>query len=58
MPRDARAEAEAEFDNVAVPRDFDQVELPFRERGDARLIRSDGDGVVVGREEPGGADPA
>jgi len=53
MPREARAEAEAEFSNVAVPRDFDQVELPFRERGDARLIRSDGDGVVVGRETPG-----
>ena len=58
MPRDARAEAGAEFENVAVPRDFDQVELPFRERGEARLIRSDGDGVVVGREEPGAAGPA
>ncbi|HWH14307.1 MAG TPA: ribonuclease Z, partial [Miltoncostaeaceae bacterium] len=33
MPRDARAEAEAVFPRVVVPRDFDQVEVPFPERG-------------------------
>jgi ribonuclease Z len=32
-PRLARAEAEAVFDRVLVPRDFDQVEVPFPERG-------------------------
>jgi ribonuclease Z len=33
MPREIRAEAEAVFPNVLVPRDFDQIELPFPERG-------------------------
>lgn len=33
MPREVRAEAEAVFPNVIVPRDFDQVEIPFPERG-------------------------
>jgi ribonuclease Z len=32
-PRDVRAEAEAVFAPVLVPRDFDQVEVPFPERG-------------------------
>jgi ribonuclease Z len=32
-PHDIRAEAEAEFDRVVVPRDFDQIELPLPERG-------------------------
>jgi len=32
-PRDLRAEAESVFDRVLVPRDFDQVEIPFPERG-------------------------
>lgn len=32
-PRDLRREAEAVFDRVIVPRDFDQVEVPFPERG-------------------------
>jgi ribonuclease Z len=32
-PRDVRAEAETEFARVLVPRDFDQVEVPFPERG-------------------------
>lgn len=33
MPREARAEAQAEFPDVVVPRDFDQIEVPFPERG-------------------------
>lgn len=33
MPRDIRAEARALFAETVVPRDFDQVELPFAERG-------------------------
>jgi ribonuclease Z len=32
-PREVREEAEAEFPRVLVPRDFDQVEVPFPERG-------------------------
>ena len=32
-PRDVRHEAEREFPRVLVPRDFDQVEVPFPERG-------------------------
>lgn len=41
MPRDARTEAEAVFPHVAVPKDFDSVEIPFPERGRPRLIRWD-----------------
>jgi len=37
-PRDVRREAQAVFPGVIVPRDFDQVEIPFRERGEPRLI--------------------
>lgn len=33
MPRDIREEARAVFADTVVPRDFDQVELPFAERG-------------------------
>jgi ribonuclease Z len=32
-PRDVRHEAEREFPRVLVPRDFDQIEVPFPERG-------------------------
>lgn len=38
QPREVRREAEREFPGVIVPRDFDQVEIPFRERGEPRLI--------------------
>lgn len=37
-PRDVRREAQAVFPGVIVPRDFDQVEIPFRERGEPRLV--------------------
>lgn len=46
MPREIRAQAETVFQNVVVPRDFDQVELPFRERGAPRFHRADDDGVT------------
>ena len=39
MPREVRAEAEAVFPSVIVPRDFDQIEVPFPERGQAHLER-------------------
>jgi ribonuclease Z len=54
MPREARAEAEAEFPAVAIPRDFDQIEIPFPERGEPRLIRAGEDGVSLGRSDPTG----
>ncbi len=38
QPGDIRREAEQELAGVIVPRDFDQVEIPFRDRGEPRLI--------------------
>ena len=38
FPRDVRNEARAVFANTVVPRDFDEIEVPFPERGPARLI--------------------
>lgn len=46
LPREIRTEAEALFAEVVVPRDFDQIELPFRERGEPRLHRADADGIT------------
>ncbi len=40
MPREARAEAEEVFARVAIPKDFDRVEIPFRERGAPELHRA------------------
>jgi len=37
-PREVRREADAVFPGATVPRDFDQVEIPFRERGEPRLV--------------------
>lgn len=37
-PREVKAEARAVFAPTVVPRDFDQVEIPFRERGEPRLV--------------------
>jgi ribonuclease Z len=34
LPRELREEAEREFPRVLVPRDFDQIEVPFPERGE------------------------
>ncbi|HKG36965.1 MAG TPA: ribonuclease Z, partial [Solirubrobacterales bacterium] len=33
-------EARAEFDRAFAPRDFDQVEVPFPERGEPRLVEN------------------
>ena len=33
-------EAKEEFDRVIAPRDFDEIELPFPERGEPRLVRN------------------
>ncbi len=50
-PRDLRAEAESAFARVLVPRDFDQVEIPFPERG-APIVHP----VRSGGPRQGGAD--
>lgn len=42
MPREARAEAEATYERVVVPKDFDWIEIPFRERGEPILHRYEG----------------
>ena len=41
-PKLIKAEAEALHDNVVVPRDLDLIELPFRERGEAVLVKNGG----------------
>ncbi len=42
QPKLVKAEAEALHDNVVVPRDLDLIALPFRERGEAVLIKNGG----------------
>jgi len=41
FPRDVRAEAKEVFENVVVPRDFDTIEVPFPERGDPHLVKTE-----------------
>lgn len=41
-PKLIKAEAEAIHGNVVVPRDLDLIELPFRERGEAVLVKNGG----------------
>ena len=41
FPRDIRDEARAVFENTVVPRDFDTIEVPFPERGDPHLVKTD-----------------
>jgi ribonuclease Z len=52
MPREVRAEAEAVFRDVIVPRDFDQVEVPFPERGAPILHRGERRGAPDATSEP------
>lgn len=40
MPREIAAEARSIFPATVVPRDFDAIQLPFRERGAPRLVRA------------------
>jgi ribonuclease Z len=37
--KEVRDEARAAFENTVVPRDFDRIEIPFPERGEAELVR-------------------
>ncbi|HWT24198.1 MAG TPA: ribonuclease Z [Solirubrobacteraceae bacterium] len=41
FPRDVRAEAQAVFHPTVVPRDFDAIEVPFPERGQPALVKSE-----------------
>jgi ribonuclease Z len=41
FPRDVREEARSVFENTVVPRDFDTIEVPFRERGEPHLVKSE-----------------
>jgi ribonuclease Z len=52
MPREVRAEAEAVFRDVIVPRDFDQVEVPFPERGAPIVHRGERKGAPDVTSEP------
>jgi ribonuclease Z len=41
FPRDVRDEARATFADTVVPRDFDAIEVPFRERGEPALVKAE-----------------
>ena len=41
FPREIRDEARATFENTVVPRDFDSIEVPFPERGEPHLVKSE-----------------
>ena len=41
FPRDIRNEARDVFENTVVPRDFDSIEVPFPERGEPHLVKSE-----------------
>jgi ribonuclease Z len=49
FPRDIRDEARAVFPNTVLPRDFDEIVVPFPERGEPELRKAEA--------EPGVADP-
>ncbi len=39
FPRDIREEARAVFANTVVPRDFDEISVPFPERGEPEIVK-------------------
>ena len=39
FPREIREEARTIFENTVVPRDFDEIVVPFPERGDPELVK-------------------
>ncbi|HMO00249.1 MAG TPA: ribonuclease Z [Miltoncostaeaceae bacterium] len=58
MPRDIRAEAQAVFPGVVVPRDFDRIEVPFPERGAPVLHPAKGGGERRGAPDVASDPPA
>jgi ribonuclease Z len=41
FPREIRQEARTIFENTVVPRDFDTIEVPFPERGEPHLVKTE-----------------
>ena len=41
FPREIREEARAVFENTVVPRDFDEIVVPFPERGEPELVKAE-----------------
>jgi ribonuclease Z len=41
FPREIRQEAQKIFENTVVPRDFDTIEVPFPERGEPHLVKTE-----------------
>ena len=41
FPREIRDEAREVFPNAYVPRDFDEIAVPFPERGEPTLVKPD-----------------
>jgi ribonuclease Z len=41
FPREIRQEAQAIFEHTVVPRDFDAIEVPFPERGEPHLVKTE-----------------
>jgi ribonuclease Z len=41
FPRDIREEARAVFPNTVVPRDFDEITVPFPERGEPTIVKAE-----------------
>ena len=41
FPREIRDEARTVFENTVVPRDFDEIVVPFPERGDPELVKGE-----------------
>jgi ribonuclease Z len=56
LPRDIKGEARKVFENTIVPRDFDQLEIPFAERGEP-IFHQGGALARDGRSAPVAADP-
>ncbi|MDX6645996.1 MAG: ribonuclease [Miltoncostaeaceae bacterium] len=57
-PRDVRREARREFPGAWVPRDFDQVQIPFPERGEPRVLPAVAEPVIVAHTAAGPREPA
>jgi ribonuclease Z len=47
FPRDIREEARAVFPNTVVPRDFDEITVPFPERGEPAIVKPEREPEVV-----------